>query len=214
MSWREANDQVRDTGGMAGHNMSAMGTKAGHGSAGQHAAGATPNATVTPSDPHAGHNMSMPMKSSPTGTGASDGTSKASAGSADPHAGHNMGTAAENKSMPAKATGTAKSKPMTGHGGSANPAKTRSKRAVLESKKEATDKQASSSSHTRTTPTKAPAADPHAGHDMGRAVPKQSAPPVAKPAAASKSESDGHEGHNMGPAPSDTDNTKKNKVQQ
>ncbi len=65
MPWSKANDQVRDTGSMGGHDMATMKPQS--------------------EDPHAGHDMSK--------TGASHaahGTNKAQA--EDPHAGHDMST--------------------------------------------------------------------------------------------------------------------------
>lgn len=91
-SWRQANDQVRDAGGMHGHDMATMKSQS--------------------DDPHAGHDMSkmapaMPSAAVPAQPGAPATAEKASvdhaahrveqAQSEDPHAGHDM-----SKMTPAK----------------------------------------------------------------------------------------------------------------
>ncbi|QYF93083.1 hypothetical protein KY495_20690 [Massilia sp. PAMC28688] len=82
MSWREANDQVRDSGGMQGHDMATMKSQS--------------------EDPHAGHDMSKmgatPAAAARPGAGSSAdeaGASHAAHGAKkaqaeDPHAGHDM----------------------------------------------------------------------------------------------------------------------------
>ncbi len=84
MSWRKANDQVRDTGGMQGHDMAAMKPPSG--------------------DPHAGHDMSSmganPAAPAPAVPGVASSAEEVGAGHAahgakkaqaeDPHAGHDM----------------------------------------------------------------------------------------------------------------------------
>ena len=91
MSWLKANEQVRDTGGMQGHDMATMKSQSG--------------------DPHAGHDMSKmganpasPAPGEPNVTtsakeaGASDAAAGATKAQArDPHAGHDM-----SKMTPAK----------------------------------------------------------------------------------------------------------------
>ena len=98
MSWREANDQVRDTGGMQGHDMATMKSQS--------------------EDPHAGHDMSKmganPAASAGPGVGsaadeagashATHGAKKAQA--EDPHAGHDM-----SKMTPAKPAAPAPVRP-------------------------------------------------------------------------------------------------------
>lgn len=89
MSWRAANDPVRDTGGMQGHDMATMKSQS--------------------ADPHAGHDMSKMGSTPAAGAGPGVGSSAQEAGAshaahgakkaqaADPHAGHDM-----SKMMPAK----------------------------------------------------------------------------------------------------------------
>ena len=74
MSWREANDKVRDTGGMRGHDMATMKSQS--------------------EDPHAGHEMSK-MRANPAAPAEEAGASHATPGGTktqaeDPHAGHDM----------------------------------------------------------------------------------------------------------------------------
>jgi hypothetical protein len=100
LPWREANDQVRDTGGMQGHDMATMNSQS--------------------ADPHAGHDMSKmgakPVAPAPAGAAsassadraptdhAAQGAKKAQA--ADPHAGHDR-----SKMTPAKTAAPGPAKP-------------------------------------------------------------------------------------------------------
>jgi hypothetical protein len=97
MSWREANNLVRDTGGMQGHDMAKM--------------------KLQSDDPHAGHDMSKmgakPVAPAPAGpaSASSAETGHATHGARkappeDPHAGHDM-----SKLTPAKAAAPAPAKP-------------------------------------------------------------------------------------------------------
>jgi hypothetical protein len=107
MSWRKANDQVRDTGGMQGHDMATMKSPsedphAGHDMSKRGAKPAAPAgpvvassaeaadarhaahgaAKVQPADPHAGHDMSK--MSAPPGQDVPGGTGKANHGANQP----------------------------------------------------------------------------------------------------------------------------------
>lgn len=119
MSWREANDRVRDAGAMQGHDMATMKSQS--------------------DDPHAGHDMSkmapaMPDPADPARPGVTAAAEKASADHAgsgtnnapteDPHAGHEM-----SKMSPAKprtaapaASGASPSKKETNPAHTATPA--------------------------------------------------------------------------------------------
>jgi hypothetical protein len=115
MSWRKANDQVRDTGGMQGHDMGTMKSQPDDPHAGHDMAkmGANPSAPAEPAaassakeaqaeDPHAGHDMSKttpakpaaptPVKPRPRSTTKKPPTNHGAmkAQPADPHAGHDM----------------------------------------------------------------------------------------------------------------------------
>lgn len=225
MSWRQANDQVRETGGMAGHDMSAMGAKSGHGNAG-HGGGATPSTGTSAGDPHAGHNMTgtsmaagKPARNATSGAGhqghethsaspeAANSTSEKLAKTADPHAGHDMGAMPSN-AMPAAQTDKMKPKPAAGQGRSATASKK-----PASPKKAGAVKQSGAGSNTPSPRAREPAAAPHAGHDMGAATPKRSIPEAAKPAVTQKDTSAGHAGHTSGSTPAGSDNAKKNKEQ-
>lgn len=169
-SWREANDQVRDTGGMQGHDMANMKSQ--------------------PDDPHAGHDMST-MRANPGGdaltpvktAGEDHGTHGAQAAKGvDPHAGHDMSTMTKAKPTPGR-------KPS---GMSATAKKAASDEAAQGAKAPAADPHAGHDM-TKMTPAKpapappktsvapaakragavagakpVPGADPNAGHDMSK----------------------------------------------
>ncbi len=207
MSWRQANDQVRATGGMQGHDMSAMGLKSSFGSAGNAVAGASPAAGQ--GDPHARHNMG-PSKITPgSGSGApsavpSQGHAEHSARpatsgdmpavqAANPHAGHSMGAA---EPAPASAT-----EPLKNHMPAAA-----NKNGVETPKLQANKAAAPSPS--------APSADPHAGHDMSTVMGKAPTELVRKSPPAQANAAREHAGHSGGQKPTATDQTKKKKEHQ
>lgn len=177
MSWREANDQVRATGGMAGHNMSAMGTNPSHGTATQGADGTPvtvdPHAghTMSPSpvDPHAGHNMTAPAAGNqmPAPAGKSPAP-----GAADPHAGHDMGAASPDKLMPVAPARKPKQKPSAASNKPAGASTTRTKAAKSAPKNTVKKQTIAPAGSAPAAQPSAPAADPHAGHDMSSGMTK------------------------------------------
>ncbi len=204
MSWREANDQVRATGGMAGHDMSAMGTKPSHGTATQ-GAGATPvtvdphaGHTMSPSpvDPHAGHNMTAPAAGNqmPAPAGKSPAPAAAAATAAghsahvtpptagaistgpavlaDPNAGHDMGAASPDKPMPVAPVRKPKPKPSAANNKPAGASTTRIKAAESAPKDTVKKQTIAPAGNAPAARPSAPAADPHAGHDMGAGMTK------------------------------------------
>lgn len=180
MSWREANDQVRDTGGMKGHDMATMKSQT--------------------DDPHGGHDMSSmgakPSAGIPAGSAIAPAAQKAGqdhaahgaskAPTEDPHAGHDMSkmtpAAGARQSVPTKAKkataehaahGEKKAQTDDPHAGHDMSKMTPAKPAAA-ARPKAGERSAAKVTNPAPRAKQVPATDQHAGHDMS----KMSAPPT------------------------------------
>ena len=182
MSWRAANDQVRDTGGMQGHDMATMKSQT--------------------DDPHAGHDMSSmgakPSAGIPAGSGIAPATEQArqdhaahgaqKAQTEDPHAGHDMSkmtpAAGARQSVPTKAKkataehaahGEKKAQADDPHAGHDMSKMTPAKPAAA-ARPKASERSGAKLTNPAPRAKQVPVADPHAGHDMSKMSPPSAQP--------------------------------------